>query len=216
MKRILVVLCLLSASLSAFAQENEDARKARKKPTPQMPAGTPGTLRGKLIDLYNKTEDESAAVLLTVLKEDDFLNEREQIAIDENRMEPIEGREQEANDVIDVFVRLKSRVPILVAKPGVGKTAIAQRAVQKTVLRLYPDKPAFHEVLDKAEWIQIKPASLMRIMKTNNEIARMKAIDDFFTAVVDIERKLDVNLLTFIDETHSLDKYQIEALLPYP
>ncbi len=154
----------------------------------------------------------AAKIILTVAE---FVGDAEVEAIKSETSHRIEGRDSEANDILDTLVRMKSRMPVLVAPPGVGKTAIVQRAIQKTITRDYPDSPAFQEGLAKAEWIQITPGRIMKIAKSTNDISKAKAIEDFFDAVISIEAELKVKVIVFMDEVHNLDPSQVEALLPY-
>jgi ATP-dependent Clp protease ATP-binding subunit ClpC len=59
---------------------------------------------------------------------------------DDNKLDPIVGREKEIERVAQVLSRRKKNNPILIGEPGVGKTAIAEglalRIVQKKVSRV--------------------------------------------------------------------------------
>ena len=59
---------------------------------------------------------------------------------EDNRLDPIVGREKEIERVAQILSRRKKNNPILIGEPGVGKTAIAEglalRIIQKKVSRV--------------------------------------------------------------------------------
>ena len=63
---------------------------------------------------------------------------------EENKLDPIVGREREIERVAQVLSRRKKNNPVLIGEPGVGKTAIAEglsmRIVQRKVSRVLYDK----------------------------------------------------------------------------
>ncbi len=157
--------------------------------------------------------NESAAILLEAVAE--FIGDRIERDLNADKARIIAGRDAEADDILDTLVRMKSKTPVLVAPPGVGKTATVERAIQKTVAKEFPQTDAFKAGLENAYWVQLTPGSLLKIMKSNNELGRMKAIEDFFGAIIEVEKKLKIQIIVFMDELHNLDKAQTEALLPY-
>lgn len=173
------------------------------------------TLQRQLKQLMQQGTPPQQAAAELILTVAEFIGDAEKAARDEGKQQKIEGREQEANDILDTLVRMKSRVPVLVAPPGVGKTAIVQRAIQKTIAKDFPAEPAYQEALGDAHWIQLTAGGLVKIMKSTTDLAKMKAIEDFFDAVITVEKALETNIITFRDELHSLDESQVEALLPY-
>ncbi len=159
----------------------------------------------------NAVEGSPEATLLTVAS--GFLSDQE-LEPKSNRME-ISGRDPEADQLIDTLVRIKGAVPILIGPAGVGKTTTVQRAVQKVVDNEYPDSRAFAKVLDDAVWIQTSPGKIMKLVKTNNAAGRMAAIESICESVLTLEKKYKRKIVLYIDEIHTLESDQVEALLPY-
>jgi len=127
----------------------------------------------------------------------------------------IYGRETEADSLLDTLVRLKGAVPILTGDAGVGKTTAVTRAVQKSLLKKFPKDDAFRDVLTDSVWISTTPARLMKLADGGSPAAKMAAIEAYFDAVLALEKKYERKFIIFIDEIHSLDKNQVEAMLPY-
>src|SRR5258706_12958949 len=70
---------------------------------------------------------------------DNFGRDLKRLAED-NKLDPIVGREKEIERVAQILSRRKKNNPILIGEPGVGKTAIAQglalRIIQKKASRV--------------------------------------------------------------------------------
>lgn len=112
-------------------------------------------------------------------------------AAEENKLDPIVGREKEIERVAQVLSRRKKNNPVLIGEPGVGKTAIAEglalRIVQKKVSR----------VLFNKRVVTLDIASLVAGTKYRGQFEeRMKAV------MAELEKSPDVIL--FIDELHTL------------
>src|ERR1700712_1834740 len=110
---------------------------------------------------------------------------------DENKLDPIVGREKEIERVAQVLSRRKKNNPILIGEPGVGKTAIAEglalRIIQKKVSR----------VLFGKRVVTLDLASLVAGTKYRGQFEeRMKAVMN------ELEKSPDVIL--FIDELHTI------------
>ena len=110
---------------------------------------------------------------------------------EENRLDPIVGREKEIERVSQILSRRKKNNPILIGEPGVGKSAIAEglalRIVQKKVSR----------VLFNKRVVTLDLASLVAGTKYRGQFEeRMKAVMN------EIEKSPDVIL--FIDEIHTI------------
>jgi len=110
---------------------------------------------------------------------------------EENKLDPIVGREKEIERVAQILSRRKKNNPILIGEPGVGKTAIAEglalRIVQKKVSR----------VLFGKRVVTLDLASLVAGTKYRGQFEeRMKAVMN------ELEKSPDVIL--FIDELHTI------------
>ena len=112
-------------------------------------------------------------------------------AAEENRLDPIVGREKELERIAQILSRRKKNNPILIGEPGVGKSAIAEglalRIVQRKVSRALFNKRIV--VLDLA--------SLVAGTKYRGQFEeRMKAVLNELTKNPDI--------ILFIDELHTI------------
>ncbi|MDN5200695.1 ATP-dependent Clp protease ATP-binding subunit [Fulvivirgaceae bacterium BMA10] len=110
---------------------------------------------------------------------------------EDNKMDPIVGREKEIERVAQILSRRKKNNPILIGEPGVGKTAIAEglalRIVQKKVSR----------VLFGKRVVTLDLASLVAGTKYRGQFEeRMKAVMN------ELEKSPEVIL--FIDELHTI------------
>ena len=110
---------------------------------------------------------------------------------EDNKLDPIVGREKEIERVSQILSRRKKNNPILIGEPGVGKTAIAEglalRIVQRKVSRVLFDKRV----------VSLDLAALVAGTKYRGQFEeRMKAIMN------ELEKSPDVIL--FIDEIHTI------------
>jgi ATP-dependent Clp protease ATP-binding subunit ClpC len=112
-------------------------------------------------------------------------------AAEDNKLDPIVGREKEIERVSQILSRRKKNNPILIGEPGVGKSAIAEglalRIVQRKVSRILFDKRI----------VTLDLASLVAGTKYRGQFEeRMKAVMN------ELEKNPDVIL--FIDEIHTI------------
>jgi len=112
-------------------------------------------------------------------------------AAEENRLDPIVGREKELERIAQILSRRKKNNPILIGEPGVGKSAIAEglalRIVQRKVSRALFNKRI----------ITLDLASLVAGTKYRGQFEeRMKAVLNELTKNPDI--------ILFIDELHTI------------
>ena len=110
---------------------------------------------------------------------------------EEDKLDPVIGREKEIERVSQVLSRRKKNNPLLIGEPGVGKSAIAEglalRIVQKKVSRVLFDKRI----------ITLDLASLVAGTKYRGQFEeRMKAVLN--------ELEKNPNIILFIDEIHTI------------
>lgn len=128
----------------------------------------------------------------------------------------ISGRDHEADNVIDGLVRLKGKNPFLIGPAGAGKTTIAMRVAQKLLKNDFPiAEGAYMKALSHAEIIETTPARISRLAKADTDSAQATAIEVYFEAINQVQKKLNKPIVLYIDEIHTLKKSQIEAMKRY-
>ena len=110
---------------------------------------------------------------------------------EQDKLDPVVGREKEIERVSQILSRRKKNNPLLIGEPGVGKSAIAEglalRIVQKKVSR----------VLYNKRLITLDLASLVAGTKYRGQFEeRMKAVMN--------ELEKNDNIILFIDEIHTI------------
>jgi len=108
-----------------------------------------------------------------------------------DKLDPVVGREKEIERVSQILSRRKKNNPILIGEPGVGKSAIAEglalRIIQKKVSRILYNKRV----------VTLDLASLVAGTKYRGQFEeRMKAVMN--------ELKLNTDIILFIDEIHTI------------
>jgi len=110
---------------------------------------------------------------------------------EEDRLDPIVGRDKELQRIAQILSRRKKNNPILIGEPGVGKSAIAEglalRIVQRKVSRALFNKRI----------VSLDLASLVAGTKYRGQFEeRMKAVLN--------ELEKNPNIIVFIDEIHTI------------
>ncbi len=141
----------------------------------ENPFNTPG----------NKTNKKSKTPVL-----DNFGRDLTALA-EEDKLDPVVGREKEIERVSQILSRRKKNNPLLIGEPGVGKSAIAEglalRIVKRKVSRILFDKRV----------VTLDLASLVAGTKYRGQFEeRMKAVMN------ELEKNSDIIL--FIDEIHTI------------
>ena len=108
------------------------------------------------------------------------------------RLDPVIGRKEEIERVIQVLSRRNKNNPVLIGKPGVGKTAIAEGLAQAIV-----DKKVPRLLLDKKVLVLDLPGIIAGTKYRGEFEQRLKSI-------VEELKSLDRKIILFIDEIHSL------------
>ncbi len=112
-------------------------------------------------------------------------------AAEEDRLDPVVGRERELERIAQILSRRKKNNPILIGEPGVGKSAIAEglalRIIQRKVSRALFNKRI----------VTLDLASLVAGTKYRGQFEeRMKALLN--------ELEKNPNVILFIDELHTI------------
>ncbi len=112
-------------------------------------------------------------------------------AAEEQKLDPIVGREKETDRIAQILSRRKKNNPILIGEPGVGKSAIAEGLALKIVARQVPGV-----LLDKRIFT-LDIASIVAGTKYRGQFEeRMKAL------LSELEKHPEI--IVFIDEIHTL------------
>ncbi len=152
--------------------------QASETPSSRNPKSSSGSARER------KMEKTKTPVL------DNFGRDLTKLA-EEDKLDPIVGREKEIERVAQVLSRRKKNNPVLIGEPGVGKTAIAEglalRIIKRKVSRVLYDKRV----------VALDLAALVAGTKYRGQFEeRMKAIMN------ELEKTPDIIL--FIDELHTI------------
>ena len=120
---------------------------------------------------------------------------------EEGKLDPLIGRNEEINRMMQVLCRRKKNNPLLVGEPGVGKTAMAEglalRIHEDKVAREAGEKPVVPDLLQDVEIYQLDMGTLVAGTKYRGDFEkRIKSV------VSAIEKK--DNAILFIDEMHTI------------
>ena len=109
----------------------------------------------------------------------------------EGKIDPVIGRDNEIDRVVQVLCRRKKNNPILVGEAGVGKTAIAEGLALNIVAKKVP------KILKDADLYALDLSALLAGTKYRGDFEkRLKGVMD--------ELKSNPNAILFIDEIHTL------------
>lgn len=109
----------------------------------------------------------------------------------ENSLDPVIGRDEEIDRMMQILIRKTKNNPILLGEPGVGKTAIVEGLAQRIVGKEVPLS------LQNKRVVMLDMSALIAGAKYRGEF------EDRLKSVVD-EVKKDGNVILFIDEIHTI------------
>ena len=110
---------------------------------------------------------------------------------DENRLDPIVGREKELERIAQILSRRKKNNPILIGEPGVGKSAIAEGLAVRIKEKKVP------RILFGKRIVSLDIASMVAGTKYRGQFEeRMKSV------LAELEG--NPNIILFIDEIHTI------------
>src|SRR4051812_20950917 len=110
----------------------------------------------------------------------------------QGKLDPVIGRAQEIETVIEILARRKKNNPVLIGEPGVGKTAIVEGLAQRMLAGEGPE-----DLRDK-RLVELSVNSLVAGTQYRGQFEeRVKQLLDEISAQQD-------NLILFIDELHTI------------
>ncbi len=128
---------------------------------------------------------------------DEALEALDQYGIDLNQraldgeLDPVIGRDEEVQRMMQILIRKTKNNPILIGEPGTGKTAIVEGLAQRIVNKEVPLS------LQKMRVVSLDMSRLIAGAKYRGEF------EDRLKAVID-EVKSATNIILFIDEIHTI------------
>lgn len=163
-----------------------------------------GGLAVRILESFGVTQDKLQKAFEKVLSEDSGksdksvnLGDLDGFAVNLNekakqgKIDPVIGRNDEINRVIQILSRRNKNNPVLIGEPGVGKTAIAEGLAQRIVNNDVP------EILKNCHIISLNMSSVVAGTKYRGEFEeRLKKVID--------EVKKHKDWILFVDELHTL------------
>ena len=108
------------------------------------------------------------------------------------KLDPIIGRSEEIERLIQVLCRRKKNNPVLIGEPGVGKTAIVEGLAQKIVEKKIP------EILENKRVVTLDVAGMVAGTKYRGQFEeRLKAL------IMELQKN-ENSVILFIDELHTI------------
>ena len=139
-------------------------------------------------DNYEKKSNKSGTLSTPTL--DKYSRDLTDLAR-EGRLDPVIGRDNETNRVMQILSRRTKNNPVLIGEPGVGKTAVVEGLAERIVLKEVPDT-----LLDKRLVTLDLPAMIAGSKYRGEFEERIKKV---------INEVLNAgNVLLFLDELHTI------------
>ena len=110
----------------------------------------------------------------------------------DGKIDPVIGRDAEIRRVVQVLSRRTKNNPVLIGEPGVGKTAIVEGLARRIVAGDVP------ESLKDKKLVSLDLGSMVAGAKYRGEF------EERLKAVLDEIKNADGNIVTFIDELHTI------------
>ncbi|MBX9693694.1 MAG: AAA family ATPase, partial [Cyanobacteria bacterium] len=153
---------------------------------------TPQALRQKTVKVVGQGAQEGRVEEPSTTPQlDKFSRDLTSLA-NKGRLDPVIGRAQEIETVIEVLARRKKNNPVLIGEPGVGKTAIVEGLAQRIISGDVP------EVLRDKRLVELNVNSMVAGSKYRGEFEeRVKNVLDEIVANAD-------RMVVFIDEIHTI------------
>ena len=146
-------------------------------------------LSGKEDEELNDDENESSKKKDTPML-DQYGHDLTEMAKDDN-LDPVIGREQENQRVLEILCRRIKNNPCLIGEPGVGKTAVVEGLAQRIVNGNIP------EILRNKRIISLDLSAMVAGAKYRGEFEdRLKKVME--------EIKNNPDIIIFIDEIHTI------------
>ncbi|HIU75797.1 MAG TPA: ATP-dependent Clp protease ATP-binding subunit, partial [Candidatus Pelethocola excrementipullorum] len=139
-------------------------------------------------DFKSKNSHENAATATPTL--DQYSRDLNEMAR-QGKLDPVVGREQEIDRIIQILSRRTKNNPCLIGEPGVGKTAIAEGLAQRIIWGLVPDGMKEKRVV---------------VLDLSGMVAGSKYRGEFEERIKKVVKEVmdNRNILLFIDELHTI------------
>ncbi len=149
-------------------------------------------IKGQTIRLNFKEEEDSKTYVIDETSQTplaDYLCKDLTKLAKENKLDPIFGREEEISRIIQILGRRKKNNPVLIGKPGSGKTAIVEALAQRIVNHLVPENLKNKRILS---------------LDVGMLVAGTKYRGQFEERLKNLIKELEENknIILFIDELH--------------
>lgn len=156
----------------------------------EMPGGLPASnhyqeASGQPVPPVNKRKPKSKTPTLDSYSQDLTQDAREA------RLDPVIGREDEIERVVQILSRRTKNNPVLIGDPGVGKTAIVEGLAQRINENMVP------EILNNKRVVALDLSAMVAGTKYRGEF------EDRLTKIV-AEIKAAGDVIVFIDELHTI------------